>query len=714
MLSQYLYFYETVHSKNLEYLQRLTHEELKELCLENPNRRAKEANQDGKEWDYDAVVRGIFKMGAEQKMKYRFAKGQKAGRRYVTHTKSQYGIQNLPANIRGFLCPHYHDYDIVNCHFALLLQLASQHGLPRPYLTRYVEHRAEVLEETGMTKMDMITRVLNMDKPKLSHPWVVNFRAEVVTMRDRLLDIYNPTTTNTKNPLSSRFGSILKTKENEMLEKVLSHCEPKEAVLMYDGFMCREEVDVAKLRELTGVAWAEKPQDDSIEIDDEVWEREVQDYRAAQTRFEEHSFITLDPFVCYTELKGGKLVSYDLNTFRSIHANVLYEEKGKEQTDFVARWMRDKTRREYDRIVFDVNPNFDNDAEYNTFGGFVMARRSDGEAEFEGTTIEALRLERFFHHISLLCKFVVSDIEYLLHFLAHLIQYPHINPEVAIVMVGLQGAGKDKLVWILRQLIGAEYVTSCADGNRMFGNFNSLISRKLVVSLNEMDGKDGRKFYQRIKDAITADKNVIRKLYQEGVEENNQIRWFLFSNSDDALPVLKDDRKWIIFRTSNEKKDDKSWWMRYVVEDLEGDPTYLRRIYHFLKHRDIGGWNPRCNIVTDCKRNMLACNDKTPIDFIEQFDWERKAKDEDGLPAFLVHHKTINKAELNYIHFSDLWDYWKMWDDTNAKLTPKQFKRNIQRVDGVKLDHKIDGARYVSVDLDKMRKDIGYHTSYVD
>jgi hypothetical protein len=111
---------------------------------------------------------------------------------------------------------------------------------------------------------------------------------------------------------------------------------------------------------------------------------------------------------------------------------------------------------------------------------------------------------------------------------------------------------------------------------------------------------------------------------------------------------------------------------------------------------------------------MLACNDKTPIDFIEQFDWERKAKDEDGRPAFLVHHKTINKAELNYIHFSDLWGYWKMWDDTNAKLTPKQFKRNIQRVDGVKLDHKIDGARYVSVDLDKMRKDIGYHTSYVD
>jgi hypothetical protein len=709
-----LSFTETVNSERLEYLHKMTPDELKELCLANPKLEGRERTKDGKAWDYDGIVRGIQRMEPKQTMKYRFAKLRTEGRRYTTNTKHQFGIQNLPSNIRGFLCPHYHDYDIVNCHFTLLLTFAEQHDLPRQHLQNYVEHRAKVLEETGKTKTQMLAAILYMDSPNLS-PSVplIQFKAEVNVIRDFLLDRYQPTAFNPDNPLSSRLFHLLAARENELLERVVSHFKLREAVLMFDGFMCRETLDLEEMRALTGVPWGVKPCDDTIEIDEEIAGRVLNGYDAVKRRFEEHSFLTINPLVFYT-MRDGNLASYGkLDTFKIVHANVLYEEKGEEKTNFVMRWLRDPKRREYKRVVFNPKPGYDAEAhgEFNTFEGFAVASRP---CEHEGTTIEALGLERFETHLKLLTNFNETQLHWLLNFLAHLVQFPHNNPEVAVILVGLQGCGKDTLTnTILKQLIGGDYVATTADGNQLFGQFNSLLSKKLVMSINEVGARDGQRFYQRLKEVITAQTKVIRKLYQEGVEEDNYTRLFIFSNSDEVVPVMKDDRKWIILRTSNERKDDKAWWASYYG-DLK-DPDYIRRIYHFLRHRDISGWNPRENIVTETKRNMLACNDKTPIDFINQFDWERRERDEDGLPVVWgVSTKSIAGVEHHYIPFADLWDHWTDWAETNERVTKKQFKANIAKVNGVKLDHRIDNRRNVSVVLPVMRKDIVYHTNTMD
>ena len=458
-MEQYLIFNENVNPKHLEYLQRLCPDELTDLCLENAERKGKTSrdtkpsdasDQDGKEYNISAVINGIMRMESKQTMRYGFSKKSDCGRRYANNRVTArsktagvgFPIQRLPENLRAFLCsPHYHDYDIVNCHFALLLQLAEEHSLPRIYLQRYVEHRADVLEETEKSKRDMLT-VLNMDHPKLSHPTLKALRGDIESIRDALLDHYNPPnpSANAKNPLSARLNYLLTKRENELLEKAVKHLKLKEAVLMYDGFMCREVVDVEELRQLTGVAWAEKPLDDSIVMDDEVWERELFDYATVKAEFEKTHFMTAKPLAFYSE-EEGELTEYNWADFKLVTSNIQYEEKGKEK-ELSSKWLKDKTRRQYRNTIFYPDPDWDagESKDYTLFQPFAFERTElvvdeqvtpaqqvtlDLTPAQQVTTIKELGLETFSTHIDLLTDNYYPSAqgkikrEYFLNFLAH-------------------------------------------------------------------------------------------------------------------------------------------------------------------------------------------------------------------------------------------------------------------------------------------------------
>lgn len=97
----------------------------------------------------------------------KFARGAKNGYKQVTYqtykgfgaksigryiAKNESGLQSLPKNIRAALCQKYYwDFDIVNCHPTLLLQLCRQWGFQCKYLQTYVEHRDQLLQEIRET-----------------------------------------------------------------------------------------------------------------------------------------------------------------------------------------------------------------------------------------------------------------------------------------------------------------------------------------------------------------------------------------------------------------------------------------------------------------------------------------------------------------------------------------------------------------------------------
>ena len=76
---------------------------------------------------------------------------------YRYYTKSKMSLQNLPNEIRGFLCEgEMTDIDIRNGQPVIINMLCKRYEIECPYLDKYVRERESILEKTKMKKIDYI------------------------------------------------------------------------------------------------------------------------------------------------------------------------------------------------------------------------------------------------------------------------------------------------------------------------------------------------------------------------------------------------------------------------------------------------------------------------------------------------------------------------------------------------------------------------------
>ncbi|MDR9890974.1 DUF5906 domain-containing protein [Pseudenterobacter timonensis] len=114
---------------------------------------------------------------------------------------------------------------------------------------------------------------------------------------------------------------------------------------------------------------------------------------------------------------------------------------------------------------------------YNLFTGFI-------------TEPEPGDISPFLYHVEqVVCagNRVVSD--YLLQWMAHLIQRPEEKSSVAIVMKSVEGTGKNTLVRPLLQILGP-YAAQINGIRHLTGRFNSTLANKLLVLVDEAEITD--------------------------------------------------------------------------------------------------------------------------------------------------------------------------------------------------------------------------------
>ena len=203
---------------------------------------------------------------------YKHSKNDIEGRSYV----NGFGFQSLQKVLRGALCSHTIDYDMDNCHPAILLHVAKRTELSKcqySYLTEYVENRKETLKNNDITKLDILIN-LNMDKPKSKNDFVTEFNKQLLKLKNTILeqDEYKHiTTTNEKNPISSKVNKVLCKIESEILEKAIYTFQLKEVTKMFDGFMTTKTIDITDLNDLTidyGIKWSIKPHNNDLQIEE--------------------------------------------------------------------------------------------------------------------------------------------------------------------------------------------------------------------------------------------------------------------------------------------------------------------------------------------------------------------------------------------------------------------------------------------------------------
>jgi hypothetical protein len=186
-----------------------------------------------------------------------------------------------------------------------------------------------------------------------------------------------------------------------------------------------------------------------------------------------------------------------------------------------------------------------------------------------------------------------DDAEAFLDWLAHIIQRPgelasygwlHIAPA--------QGMGRNWLAGVLARVFAGHTALGVDLGGLLTTQFNGVLSGKLLAVVDEVAEGTGGQVYktaQALKRLVTEEVRHINPKYGQQREEFNACRWVVLSNSEMALPLEDDDRRFRVVRSDDQPKDAEYYSTLYRLRE---DPAFIASVAHMLRTRDISAFKP--------------------------------------------------------------------------------------------------------------------------
>ena len=214
--------------------------------------------------------------------------------------------------------------------------------------------------------------------------------------------------------------------------------------------------------------------------------------------------------------------------------------------------------------------------------------------------------------------------EYILNWIAYIVQNPAKKTGIVLVLLGMQGAGKTWWSDTLCDMFGKYATKNITNIDHITGKFNSArLNQKLIV-INELSDADGNKVFNpsSLKSAITEDAFQLEKKGIDSVSCDAVDNFIICSNEFNCLKIERDDRRFVVMEVSPKYKDDKSHFA--PMYEMRNRAFYEQLLTFFTK-RDIQGFIPQQNIpITKQKKEMQRSSENSCVQFIrahfEEFD----------------------------------------------------------------------------------------------
>ena len=408
------------------------------------------------------------------------------------------------------------------------------------------------------------------------------------------------------------------------------------------GFITDGKGLTTKLNALTaedGITWAEKPWktlDFSILETSEfelvempLHEMCEESYSRVKYEFEKTNFMILNPIGYATLDRDPYTGDIEVNMHPKALFCVRYEhlyytsstyKKNEEKTEvypFIKEWLRDPEKRIFTSIGSFPTPLVCPLSCYNTFTGFLYQR---WDPEIVATPFT--ETSPFYQHLVRLSGDDRTEevVEFLLNYLAHLLQSPGVLPGVCINIKSTQGTGKNLFFeTFARKVLGERYLLSTADSNYIVGDFNDL-DDKFMVIFDEAAGSETYAAANKIKNYITAPTIKHQKKYVQGRTLKNLSRWFFFSNDDNSVKVETGDRRTQAINCTAPQMSTLQ------VKELLGafnSPEQLKGFVVHLLERDISSFNPtKDRVKTDFYEALASKNLNKYESFVRELVYE--------------------------------------------------------------------------------------------
>jgi hypothetical protein len=232
------------------------------------------------------------------------------------------------------------------------------------------------------------------------------------------------------------------------------------------------------------------------------------------------------------------------------YRNVWYIKEGDKDVNkpFINDWLNDCNIKTYSLMDFIPFPMECPEHVFNLWNGFAIEK-----CEVEPNEDCSIMIE----HISMLCNHDKAATDYLIKWLAHIIQYPGELNNIAVVLKSGKGVGKNIFTYFMRAIIGASYFSEITDEDELFGRFSNARKNRPFINVEEVGISFKNK--DRLKNMITS------KIYNheakgiDPIQMQNFGRLILTTNNDVPLPIEHNDRRIFLVSADNSKRNDMKY-----------------------------------------------------------------------------------------------------------------------------------------------------------
>jgi len=552
-------------------------------------------------------IKDHIKCKGEMKKVYKYSESSQNGRLYGMNS-----IQNLDGIIRGFLFrDSTTDFDMKNAHPHILEYICRVRDIRCPCLAEYVHNREAILDKLKQVGIDdpkfEILKMLNTEKTnRITNDCdniLKNLRDEFKAIRGRFKKepdfveqlqqamIYKP-----NNIEGSFVNRILCIYENKMMNSMASYIHSKnmevaeyafDGILVYGNFYERPDI----LKEMEdylnnefpdlNMTLTMKPHSKVIPMEylenlEEL--QEIDDnhlYENMKNEFEKSHFKIINKSIFIHEYNGmpsfmkkQQLIdSYEHLQFKQ------KDEKGKiQQLPFILKWLRDENIRNYDDMDTYPPPITCPYNIYNLWTPFAMESITDWQQK---------DISIFLTHFKILCNHEDETYDYLIKWLAQMIQYPAVKTTM-LFFQGAEGCGKGMMFKIIELMLGkSKFLETTHPERDVWGQFNPLMANSFFVYLNELSKKQTLDAEHQVKALIT-DHNI--QVNIKGKDSFNTKSYHRFggsSNDDEPMNTHKGDRRKAMISASNELKGNVEYFneLGKCIDDV----NYIKSFYEYLK-----------------------------------------------------------------------------------------------------------------------------------
>lgn len=319
----------------------------------------------------------------------------------------------------------------------------------------------------------------------------------------------------------------------------------------------------------------------------------------------------------FVQIKRNSIRYFKLGDIRHSAKFVTYEVIQTDKCDvkqvvelpFLEKWLNDPQRRQYDTLDFMPPLLVCPSDTYNTFRGLAGEKLPPVPDDFQ------VDLEPIMTLLHDPCDRQDAPREYVLSWLAHMVQQPGVLPRTGVIFQSKEGRGKNMLFGTLfgEKIIGRSLYKSSAKVDDFFGRFANGFVHKILCNFNQTSSKDTSKIMGAVKETITEPVLSYEKKGADVVEIRNCARQLWFSNEDIPIKLSHDDRRWIAIQASESMPEtDTAEHFAYFqrVKNWIDDDRNVKAFFDFLNTRDISEWKPdlrpRTSFYTDLQQSNLS------------------------------------------------------------------------------------------------------------